>query len=592
MSTEPVADNVTWDLTHLYPAPYAQVLEEDRLWCAQQVAAFSAEYRGKVSSLSSSALLDALRWLERIQERAQKFTSFGYLNFSTQTQNADASAVWQSVQEAYSLLYRDVLFFDLEWVQVEDSKAEELLADPVLAHYRHYLEALRRYRPHLLGEPEERLLAEREPVGAASWCTLFDKILSQHRFGRRKRGESEVLSDLYHPEREVRKQAAEDLTEGLEGILHILTHTFNTLLLDKAITDRIRNYPHWIRSRNLANEADDRMVEALVSAVTSRYDLVHRYYSLKRSFLGYDQLYDYDRYAPLPGLPDDTFSWDQARRTVLDAFGGFSPAMREIASNFFEGRWIHAPVLAGKRSGAFAHPTVPGVHPYVFLNYSGRQRDIMTLAHELGHGVHQYLAREQGLFNADTPLTTAESASVFGEMLVFRHLLTTLDQPRQRLALLFSKLEDIFATVFRQIAMNRFEDTVHTARRARGELDSEFLSTAWMETQSAMFGDSVTLLEHYRIWWSYIPHFLHSPGYVYAYAFGELLVLALYSRYMSEGERFVPLYLDLLRSGGKERPEDLLEPFGVDLSDPLFWHQGLGVLETLLAEAEAEAARI
>lgn len=592
MNETPLAASVTWNLDDLYAAPFGPAIEADRAWCSEQVAAFAEAYRGKVASLTAPELLDALRWNERIQERAGKFTSFGYLYFVTRTHDAEASALWQSVQEAYSILNRDTLFFELEWAKVEDDQAAPLLSDPVLAPCRHFLEGLRRYRPHLLGESEERLLAELQPVGSSAWCTLFDKILSQHRFGARKRTESEVLSDLYHPEREVRKQAADDLTEGLDGIHHILTHVFNTLLLDKAIDDRIRRYPHWLRSRNLSNEAEDGMVEALVTAATSRYDLVHHYYTLKRTFLGYDRLYDYDRYAPLPGLPEDAFSWDKARGSVLDAFGRFSPAMRDIASRFFEKEWIHAPVLPGKRSGAFSHSTVPSVHPYVFLNFTGRHRDIMTLAHELGHGVHQYLAREQGLFNGYTPLTTAESASVFGEMLVFRHLLENLTDPRQRQGLLFTKLEDIFATVFRQIAMNRFEDTVHKARRERGELDADYLSKAWMDTQTAMFGDSVTLQDHYRIWWAYIPHFLHSPGYVYAYAFGELLVLALYSRYMTMGEKFVPLYLELLRSGGKESPGKLLEPFGVDLSDPRFWHEGLGVLESLLVEAETEAARL
>ncbi len=581
-----IAQNVVWRLEDLYSGPDDPAIEADRHWCGEEADRIAATYKGRVASLEAEALLEGIRRMEDLQERVQRLSAYAYLFFSTQTRNAGASALLQAQQEFASLIHRDTLFFELEWTQMDEEKARSITAHPALSPYGHYLESLRRYRSHLLSETEERLLAEKEPVGRSSWGVLFEKVFGELRFGERRRTESEVLSDLYRPEREIRKEAAAELTEGLRGTLHILTHIFNTILLDKAITDRLRRYPHWLKDRNLGNEAEDRMVEALIEACTSRYDMVNRYYRLKRRLIGLDELFDYDRYAPIPGVPRRVFQWEEAMEMVLSSYGAFSGEMEAIAREFFQKEWIHAPISQGKRGGAFAHPTVPSAHPYVLLNYSGTPRDIMTLAHELGHGVHQYLARKQGLINSDTPLTTAESASVFGEMLVFRHLLTRIQDPRERLAFLCGKIEDIFATIFRQVSMNRFEDAVHNERREKGELSSDRISDLWMRTQETMFGDSVKLLDHYRLWWSYIPHFIHSPGYVYAYAYGELLVLALYKQYKERGQAFVPLYLDLLVAGGKARPEELLRPFGIDLADPRFWHQGLDVLEELLGEAE------
>lgn len=587
MESVPV-ENVVWNLGDLYSGPDDGAMGVDRIWCQKQVEMLSL-YRGKVACLTPQEMLIVVRLLEDMTERAHKLIAFSYLYFSTRTQDPEASALFQAQKEFYSELHRNTLFFELEWAQLDERRAEFHLTEPLLVEYRHYLASLRRYRPHLLSEPEERVLAAKEPAGVSAWTALFDKMLSRVRFGEAKRTESEVLSDLYRTDREVRRQAALELTEGLDSVLPELTHIFNTVLLDKAIDDRMRRYSNWLSSRNLSNEADDRMVDVLVERVTTRYDLVERYYRLKRRLLNVDELFDYDRYAPIPGMPAVTFSWEEARNIVLTAFEAFSPKMADIASDFFTRHWIHAPVLPGKRSGAFAHPVVPSVHPYVMVNFIGNYRDVMTLAHELGHGVHQYLAKEQGFFNAETPLTMAESASVFGEMLVFRHLLQKMENPAERLALLCSKIEDTFATVFRQVAMNRFENAVHSARRTRGELDEEFISSAWYEAQSAMFGDSVRLLDHYRRWWCYIPHFVHSPGYVYAYAFGELLVLAFYEQYLEKGGDFVPMYLEFLTAGGKDKPEELLRPFGFDLSDPRFWDGGLRIIEDLLVEAEREA---
>jgi oligoendopeptidase F len=590
------AEDVIWDLGDLYCGPSDPQIGADTRLLREKVSAFSS-YRGAVALLGPEELLQAVLEMEEIHECARKLLAYAYLNFSTRTADPAASALFQSRIELYSEIRRDTLFFELEWTKLDGARAERLTTDPVLSKYSHYLVSLRRYEPHLLSEPEERVLADKGPAGASAWGALFDKMLGQLRFGEKKRMESEVLSDLYSPEREVRKTAAVELSEGLQSVLLPLTHIFNTILLDKSIDDRLRRYPHWLSARNLSNEADDAMVKALVDTVCSRYDLVERYYCLKRRLLGYEELFDYDRYAPVaaPG-GEIRISWDEAKEIVLESYAAFSPEMAEIASLFFTRRWIHAMPVPGKRSGAFAHPVVPSAHPYVFLNFTGSRRDVMVLAHELGHGVHQYLARGQGLLNSETPLTISESASVFGEMLVFRSMLKRTASPAERLGMLCSKIEDTLSTVFRQVAMNRFEEKVHNARRKRGELDENFISSAWIETQTAMFGDSVRLLDHYRVWWSYIPHFVHFPGYVYAYAFGELLVLALYEQYrrespdlVSKNLDFVSKYLRFLESGGKEEPRELLLPFGVDLADPCFWDRGMKIIEDLIAEAEREA---
>jgi len=387
-------------------------------------------------------------------------------------------------------------------------------------------------------------------------------------------------------DRQVRHQAAVELTTGLGSQLHVLTHIFNTLLADKMINDRLRQYSSWVSSMNLGNELEDVTVEVLVDAVIKRYDIPQRYYRVKKELLELDELFDYDRYAPVPHLPSQEIPWDRCREMVLSTFDKFSPEMGEIADKFFAEQWIHAPLLDGKRGGAFAHPCVPNVHPYVMVNYTGNLRDVSTVAHELGHGVHQYLAAEQGYYNSDTPLVLAETASVFGELLVFNFQLDLIDDPNERRAFICQKLESIFATVFRQISMNRFEESVHNARREQGELATETLSSHWLATQREMFGDSVTLSENYASWWSYIPHFLSTPGYVYSYAFGELLVLALYNLYMQEGQAFVPKYLGLLKAGGSLSPYELLQTFGVDPNAPDFWAGGLTTIDEMLSRVE------
>ena len=580
---------ILWDLSDLYSNPADPQIAADSEWLKRRISDFSS-YRGKVAELGPEQLLEAVRMLEEIYERAEKLLAYAYLEFSTRTLDAGASAFFQSMKEFSSQIRRDTLFFRLEWTKIEDGPAEALTKSAALSKYAHYLASLRRYRPHLLSEPEERILAEKSPAGSSAWEALFDKMLGRLRFGEKEKSQSEVLAGLYSADREERKGAAAELSDGLQTLLLPLTHIFNTVLLDKSIDDRLREYPHWLSSRNLDNEIGDATVSALVSAVCSRYDLVERYYFLKKKLLGYDELFDYDRYAPVWAQTGAGISWEEAREIVLTSFEDFSFEAAKIARLFFEKQWIHASLLPGKRSGAYSHPVIPSAHPYVFLNFTGSRRDVMTLAHELGHAVHQYLARKQGLFNCNTPLTTAESASVFAETLVFRSLLKRTDSKEERLGLICSRIEDTFATVFRQVAMHRFEERVHNARRTRGELDQEFIGSAWMQTQAAMFGNSVRLLDHYKTWWSYIPHFVHSPGYVYAYAFGQLMTAALYEQYLREGPDFVPAYLEFLESGGKAEPCELLRPLGVDPTDGGFWERGLKIVEGLIDEAEEEAS--
>ena len=578
--------DVVWNLDDLYLSLQDELLVDDLDLCMQEAELLHEGCAGKLAELDPAVFARTIRRLERIQLNLGRIDTFAFLNFVTQVKNSEAGAFLQQSKESASKVNRQLVFFDLEWAKMDQQAADRFLAAADTAPYRHYLTNLRRYADHLLSNSEETLLVELSPVGKESWLTLFEKVMGHLEFGENKRSEEEVLADLYDSSRKVRKAAALELTEGLEKQLHILTHIFNTILAGKMIDDRLRRYPSWVSSRNLSNELDDQTVDALVTSTTDRYDIVQRYYELKKELLGLDELHDYDRYAPLPSLPDQLVTWQECREMVLDGFRAFSPEMADIASLFFERKWIHAPLLEGKRGGAFAHPAVPDAHPYVLVNYTGNIRDVSTVAHELGHGIHQYLAKDKGYFNSDTPLVLAETASVFAELLIFHKQLDMLNTADQKRAFICQKLESIFATVFRQISMNRFEDMIHNSRRDRGEPAADDLSDLWLESQKAMFGDAVTLGDHYRTWWSYIPHFLHTPGYVYSYAFGELLVLSLYRIYKQEGDDFVPQYLHLLAEGGSQSPYELLIPFSIDLNSPTFWQGGLQVIEEMLEEVE------
>ncbi|NTV15117.1 MAG: M3 family oligoendopeptidase [Desulfobulbaceae bacterium] len=577
---------VLWKLTDLYASPDSPELTKDLAGCEKTAATLRQKYENRVASLTAPELFKLVKALEELETSQGRIATYAYLNFATQTKAATAGALLQKVREFNSRVGRETVFFELEWNLVEEKIATQLLKASELNHYRHYLASLRRYAPHQLSKIEETLLLEKGPVGRSSWNNLFDKVMGHLQFGKSKRSEEEVLTDLYAADRRVRRRAAAELTGGLSSQLHILTHIFNTILADKMIDDRLRLYSGWVSSMNLNNELDDTTVAVLIQAVTARYDIVQRYYRLKKKLLKLSELTDYDRYAPLPHLPEKTIPWPEAQKLVLKAFNDFAPEMGQIAERFFNEGWIHAPIVDGKRGGAFAHPCVPQVHPYVMVNYTGTLRDVSTVAHELGHGVHQFLAAKNGYYNSDTTLVLAETASVFAESLLFKSQLELIDDPRQRRAFTCQKLESIFATVFRQVAMNRFEDLIHNGRRDSGELSAEALSAHWLQSQRAMFGNSVNLREEYGIWWSYIPHFLSTPGYVYSYAFGELLVLALYHRYRQDPTTFVPKYLELLAAGGKATPYELLKPFGIDLNDPEFWQGGLHTIEEMLSGVE------
>ena len=588
------AAGVRWNLSDLYAGPDDPALEADLDRSLARASAFGERYRGKIATLDAARLARVLDDLESLQELIVRPSAYSQLLFAADTSTPRHGALMQRVQERATEIRNALLFFELEWVALPSQHAEALLAEASLSHRRHFLKSLRRYRPHVLSEPEEKLMGELANTGRNAFSRLFDEFMTDLKFevetdGKRQRlGEEEVLALLYDADRDRRSAAARALTAGLRENARPLAFIFNTLVQDKAVDDRLRSHKTSIAARNLSNEIDDASVDSLLTACTARYDLVARYYRLKARLLGLDQLEDYDRYAPLPGA-SGTRSFDEARQIVLNAYADFSPQMARIAEEFFEKCWIDAELREGKRGGAFCASTVPSLHPYVLLSYTGNLRDIMTIAHELGHGVHQSLAAKCGLFEQDAPLTTSETASVFGEMLVFRRLMSEESDPAVRLALLCGKLEDAFATVFRQVAMTRFEASLHAARREEGELPIERINALWMDSNRPMFGDSVHLSDDYAWWWLYIPHFVHSPFYCYAYAFGELLVLALLRRYDEEGEAFVPRYLELLAAGGSDAPEALLARMGLDIADPAFWDGGLAVLEDMVTEAEALA---
>jgi len=590
------AAGVRWDLSDLYAGPDDPKIDADLDAAHANAESFAKRYRGRIAELSAAERVDAVDALEDLNEPLARAGAYAGLLFAADTATARNGALLQHVQERSSDIRNLLLFFELEWVALEDDAAAKRLADPRLARRRHLLEAMRRYRRHLLSEPEEKILEATANTGRRAFGRLFDELLASMRFTvehageTQEMGEEEVLSLLYVPEREVRRAAARSLTEGLKKNARPLAFIFNTLVQDKAVDDRLRAYERPIDARNLANEIEGESVDALLDACVGRYPLVARYYRLKARLLGLDPLEDFDRYAP---ISSDTSvrSFDTAKQIVLDAYGDFAPELADVTRRFFDERWIDAELREGKRGGAFCASTLPSLHPYVLLNYTGNLRDVMTVAHELGHGVHQSLAARQGLFEQDTPLTTAETASVFGEMLVFRRLMKEEADPAVRLGLLCGKIEDAFATVFRQVAMTRFEQSLHAERRSAGELPIERVNELWLAANEPMFGDSVRLGADYAWWWLYIPHFVHSPFYCYAYAYGELLVLALLRRYDEEGPDFVPRYLDLLRAGGSDSPAVLLERVGLDVTDPRFWDGGLALLEDLVAQAESIATQ-
>jgi oligoendopeptidase F len=583
-----------WDLTDLYSGMDDPVFRNDLERAEAESRDFAERYAGRIAEIAagpdaSSALGEAVRAYERIEDLMGRLMSYAGLVYSGDTTDETRAKFYGDTRERLTTASGDLLFFGLELNRVEDGVLDAAMADGPLAHYRPWIEDLRREKPYQLDDRTEKLFLDKSVTSSAAWDRLFNETIASLRFpvqGERLTLEP-TLNKLQDPDGAVRKEAALALGDTLRANLRIFTLITNTLAKDKEISDRWRGFKDVADARHLSNRVEPEVVAAMVEAVRAAYPrLSHRYYRLKAKWFGVEALPYWDRNAPLPKVEQCTIPWAQARDTVLEAYNAFSPDMAGIARKFFDGGWIDAPTRPGKAPGAFAHPTVPSAHPYVLVNYQGKPRDVMTLAHELGHGVHQVLAAPNGALMAPTPLTLAETASVFGEMLTFRRLLSQTTDPTQRRAMLAAKVEDMINTVVRQIAFYSFERKVHLAR-AGGELTAEQINELWMSVQSESLGPAITLDKGYEPFWAYIPHFIHSPFYVYAYAFGDCLVNSLYGVYARAESGFVERYFALLSAGGSKPYGELLKPFGLDASDPGFWQIGLGMIEGMIAELEA-----
>jgi oligoendopeptidase F len=580
-----------WNLADLYARPDAPEVERDLKSLAAQSSEFKRRYEGKLANLGGADLLAALKLYEDMQDLAGRVGSYAQLVYAGNMTDPELARFQQNISERLNQISVETLFFTLELNRIDDAVLAKQLAHKPLQRYRPWLDAVRAFRPYQLSDEAERLLHEKSISGRQAWNRLFDETMAEMRFDvdGEKLTSNEVLNLLTDRDGTKRRSAAMGLSKGLKDQQRIFALVTNTLAKDKEIEDKWRQFPRPVSSRNLANQVEDEVVDALVSAVKQSYPgLSHRYYKLKAKWMGVDALDFWDRNAPLPRDDDRLIPWAEATKSVLDAYHAFSPELANVGRQFFEKNWIDAPSRPGKDPGAFAHPTVPSAHPYLLLNYHGRTRDVMTLAHELGHGVHQVLAAPQGALLADTPLTLAETASVFGEMLTFQSLLKRETDPAKRRILLAGKVEDMLNTVVRQVAMHNFETVLHDERRA-GEVMPERIAEIWLETQREALGSGVKLEKNsaYGVFWSYIPHFIHVPFYVYAYAFGDCLVNSLYAVYRNANEGFAEKYLDMLRAGGTKRHQELLAPFGLNAADPAFWAKGLGVVSGFIDELEA-----
>jgi oligoendopeptidase F len=582
-----------WDLGDLYASPDAPEVDRDLRAALEAARALQAEYKGRLGELDGAALAALIERYERLEEQLGRLASFAQLLHAARTDDPEIGRFFQSVQERVNEAATSLLFVTLELNKIEDEAlATKVEQSPKLAHYRPWLRDVRSFRPHQLDDEIERVLHEKSITGRSAWVRLFDETMAGLRFPLegRELTSAEIFDLLSDQDRAKREAAADSIAGVLEGRIRLFALITNTLAKDKQIEDGWRQFARPISSRNLANQVEDAVVEALIAAVRDAYPrLSHRYYAIKARWLGLEKLEYWDRNAPLPEDSDRRIAWPDAKVIVLDAYRRFEPGLADILERFFARNWIDAALRPGKDAGAFCHPTVPSVHPYVLMNYQGRPRDVMTLAHELGHGVHQVLAATQGPLMAGTPLTLAETASVFGEQLTFRALLEAEADPVQRKIMLAGKIEDALNTVVRQIAFVEFERRVHDARKA-AELTADELGKLWLEIQGESLGPAFRFRDAYRAYWSYIPHFIHVPFYVYAYAFGDCLVNSLYAVYQAEPEGFKERYLEMLRAGGTLRHKELLAPFGLDASDPGFWAKGLSVIEGLIDQLDHEMA--
>ncbi len=592
MSTESTNGLPTWDLSDLYDGVDDSRLDTDLNSMADQASEFEKKYKGRIASadLTAELLCSALTDYEALMTAQYKPGSYANLLFSTNTADSQRGALLQRTREVGSAAATHLIFFDLEIGQIPQETFDRIIDDPQLAPYRHYVEHERALAAHHLSEPEEKILEETANTRGRAFGRLFTEITSRQTFRMddEELTQSELLVHFYNPDREKRQAAAAALTDTLKQEAHVLTFIFNTLLHEKQILDGLRGYTSPESSRHLDNEVDEAVVNTVADVCVQNYDIAADYYHLKRQLLGLDELTHYDRYAPLLG-DRGSIPFDEAQSMVMDAFGKFSPHLAEITEPFFSKRWIDAELRAGKRGGAYCAGVTPDLHPYVFMNYTGKPRDVMTLAHELGHGIHDVLASKQSLLNYHPVLPLAETASTFGEMLVFDQLQSTLESSEERLALLCGKIEDIFATVFRQIAMYRFEQEAHRLRREKGEQTTEAYCEVWQRMMQEMFGDSLTLGEDHQWWWLYIPHVFQLSFYVYAYSFGELLVLSLYAQYQRDGESFVPRYFDLLGAGCSATPSQLVSDMGIDIASPDFWQGGCDLIREKVEQAKSLA---
>jgi oligoendopeptidase F len=559
---------------------------------AERLATEAEAFRGKIAGADATELATILSLAGRVQDLLGRAGSYVYMDSSVDSNDAAKGALMVSVNERSTDVANRLRFIDLEWAEVSEDHAAPLLADPQLAFCAHYLSVARAARPHLLSEPEERLLAEKAVTGSAAWTRLYDEHLASVTvdLGEGPVPYELIFPELMGPDRDRRREVAEKFTEALAPGLRTRAYIYNTLMADKAHEDKLRKYPTWVSSRNLGNQASDASVSALIEAVSNRFDIARRWYATKARLLNLDRLADYDRFAPIGLKVDTSIDWADAAHEVVGAFQSFSPRMAGHAAAFFRDNRVHAPIVEGKRGGAYCSPNVPSTHAHVFINYSGTRNDVLTLAHELGHGVHFELSRGQGIYHHGVPLTVAETASVFAEEVTFGRIMQLTTDPAERVSLLAEHVQGHIATVFRQVAMWQFEDKCHRSRRSEGELSIETINSYWHDSQAALLGDTVELTEGYRSWWSYVPHFIHVPGYVYAYAFGQLLALSVYKRYLDAGPSFVAKYEQMLSLGGSVSPETLAAGVGCDLSDPGFWDAGLDLVADAVTDAESAAS--
>ena len=582
-----------WDLGDLYPGPQSDAVAADLAKAAAEAKRIKETYEGKLAGLAKAGAPfgEAIAAYEALSDTLGKLGAYAGLLYASDRSNPEHARFYGNIQEQLTAITTDLLFFELEINRMDDAELAQALTVPAVARYKPWLEDLRKEKPYQLEERLERLFHEKSLTARGAWNRLFDETMAALRF--EVKGEpaplplEPALNLLMHPDGARRQAAAEALAKVFKDNVRLFTLVTNTLAKDKEIADRWRGFKDVADSRHLANRVEGEVVDALVSAVREAYPATaHRYYALKAKWLGKPRLAYWDRNAPLPDRPERTVTWAEARATVLDAYGTFEPRMAAIAERFFDHGWIDAPVREGKSPGAFSHPTVPSVHPYILMNYQGKPRDVMTLAHELGHGVHQTLAAPLGPLLSQTPLTLAETASVFGEMLTFKALLASATDAKERKALLAQKVEDMINTVVRQIAFYTFERRLHEERKG-GELTAERLGQIWLEVQGESLGPAIELGQGYETWWCYVPHFIHSPFYVYAYAFGDCLVSSLYGLYQDAHPGFVAKYFAMLEAGGSKHHSELLAPFGLDATQRTFWQKGLKVLEGMIDELEA-----